>query len=109
MCLQIIFADAAAGSKLLQARVRMQQRYLEQFDDLYEDFHLVKLPLLEEEVRGLDELKNFSANLITPYQPPQTAGDQDRVQQLEQEVERWKEECAGLRKQLERQGALPTG
>ena len=43
---------AVGGSKLLEARVRMQQKYLEQFYDLYEDFHIVKMPLLEEEVRA---------------------------------------------------------
>ncbi len=47
----------------------MQKKYLEQFDELYEDFHLIKMPLLEEEVRGVEALKAFSVYLTRQYVP----------------------------------------
>jgi hypothetical protein len=44
------------------------QRYLSQFADLYEDFHLIQLPLQTEEVRGVESLKQFSELLMMSHE-----------------------------------------
>lgn len=46
------------------ARKRMQDRYIAQIDELYEDFHVVLMPLLNAEVRGVESLKSFSKLLM---------------------------------------------
>jgi len=66
---QIIFPTKDSHCKLCLARTKMQQKYLNQISDLYEDFHIIKLPLLEKEVRGVEDLLKFSENLLKPYQP----------------------------------------
>lgn len=73
-------------------RGRPCSQYLEQFDELYEDFHLIKLPLLEEEVRGVEALKDFSLNLVKGYTPPppkllsELTGGSKREAELEAQV-----------------------
>jgi len=46
----------------------MQQKYITNIMDLYEDFHVVKLPLLKQEIRGKTDLEAFSDNLIHAYE-----------------------------------------
>jgi anion-transporting ArsA/GET3 family ATPase len=76
--------------------MQMQNKYLEQYDDLYgEDLHIVKVPLLRQEVRGVESLSALSEMLLTPYK--QEGGPAKdpfaRIAELEKEV-------AELKKQL---------
>lgn len=49
----------------------MQQKYLHEANDLYSEyFHIIKLPLLTEEVRGPERLRAFSKMLVEPYVAP---------------------------------------
>lgn len=42
----------------------MQDKYITQIKEIYDDFHLVINPQLEEEVRGVDKLKEFGKLLF---------------------------------------------
>jgi len=48
------------------ARKRMQDRYISQIFELYEDFHVILMPLLDNEVRGVAALESFSTLLLNP-------------------------------------------
>jgi anion-transporting ArsA/GET3 family ATPase len=69
--------------------MQMQNKYLEQYDDLYgEDMHLVKMPLLKQEVRGVKSLSAFSEMLLEPYKQEAQSGSNPfaRIAELEQLV-----------------------
>lgn len=67
---QLLWPKKDSSCEQCLVRHKMQQKYLEQIHDLYEDFHVVKLPLLTNEIRGVDSIKTFSKYLIEPYVPP---------------------------------------
>ncbi|XP_043588182.1 ATPase ASNA1 homolog isoform X1 [Bombus pyrosoma] len=67
---QLLFLkEKYASCKLCLARHKIQDKYLEQIMDLYEDFHIIRVPLLEKEIRGVQQIREFSENLVKPYKP----------------------------------------
>ncbi|CAN6481136.1 unnamed protein product [Victoria cruziana] len=77
---QVLYDEEDVESKLLKARMRMQQKYLDQFYTLYDDFHITLLPLLPEEVCGVEALKAFSSHFIKPHKPSTTKGTVEEVE-----------------------------
>ncbi|CAM0952510.1 unnamed protein product [Alopecurus aequalis] len=78
---QVIFDEEAVESKLLKARIKMQQKYVDQFNMLYDDFNITKLPLLPEEVCGVQALQNFSKHFLAPYTPTLKRGSVDELEE----------------------------
>lgn len=65
---QLLFPPKNSDCDHCKVRFNMQQKYVREAYDLYgEDFHLIKLPLGTEEIRGVDKLHKFSEMLLTPY------------------------------------------
>jgi arsenite-transporting ATPase len=62
---QILFPDDCSSCKKCASRIKMQTKYIDQMDMLYIDFHVVKMPLLDTEVRGKESLELFGEMLVT--------------------------------------------
>jgi len=65
---QVLFPDKGNTCGFCNSRVNMQRKYITQIDDLCEDFHVCKLPLLKHEIRGKEPLEAFSKNMLFSYE-----------------------------------------
>ena len=75
---QVLFPDPAQNCPKCSARRRMQDKYLTQIQEIYDDFHLTVNPQLDNEVRGMDCLRHFGKLLFEGYTPEwQQAAAQD--------------------------------
>ncbi|CAE6491384.1 unnamed protein product [Rhizoctonia solani] len=69
---QLLFPKKTSDCEHCTVRYNMQQKYLAEAHELYDEFfHIITLPLLTEEVRGPEKLKSFSKMLVEPYVPVQ--------------------------------------
>lgn len=63
---QLLFPKSGSECDQCNARRKMQKKYLEQYEELYDEFNVVKMPLLVEEVRGKEKLEK-SVLLAGPF------------------------------------------
>ena len=66
---QVVFPDKECTCRKCIARRKMQDKYINQIFDLFQDFHIVMIPQLIDEVRGADSLREFSNMFIEEYNP----------------------------------------
>ena len=50
--------------QMCNSRKKMQAKYISQIKELFEDFHITILPLMTDEVRGVNNLSEFSKLLV---------------------------------------------
>lgn len=61
VCNQLLFPPPGSNCEHCRVRMGMQSKYLGEMAELYaEDFNIVRVPLLTEEVRGPEKLRSFS-------------------------------------------------
>jgi len=67
---QLLFPKLESNCEHCRVRHSMQQKYLKEAHELYDEFfHIIQLPLLTEEVRGPQKLREFSKMLVEPFKP----------------------------------------
>jgi arsenite/tail-anchored protein-transporting ATPase len=60
---QLVFPGKNSTCDQCKARRKMQQKYLEQIEELYDEFNVVRMPMLVDEVRGKEKLEKYSVRV----------------------------------------------
>lgn len=63
----VLDANHSSPCALCRARAGMQQKYIAQIRELYDDFNVVLSPLLPAEVRGIPALQRYAKTLLEPF------------------------------------------
>ena len=61
---QVLMCENPDKCRMCKSRMKMQKKYLERIEEMFEDFHITKIPLQKNEIRGPKNIENFSKFLI---------------------------------------------
>ena len=61
---QVLMCDNPDKCKMCRSRVKMQKKYLEKIEEMFEDFHITKVPLQKNEIRGSINIEDLSKFII---------------------------------------------
>ena len=61
---QVLMCENPDKCKMCRSRIKMQKKYLEKIEEMFEDFHIIKVPLQKNEIRGPKNIENFCNFLI---------------------------------------------
>jgi hypothetical protein len=57
---QLLYPKKDNPCEQCNSRRKMQKKYLDQIEELYDEFNVIKMPLLVEEVRGKEKLEKYA-------------------------------------------------
>ena len=61
---QVLMCENPDKCRMCKSRMKMQKKYLDRIEEMFEDFHITKIPLQKNEIRGPKNIENFSKFLI---------------------------------------------
>ena len=61
---QVLMCEDPNKCKMCKSRIKMQKKYLEKIEEMFEDFHIIKVPLQKNEIRRTKNIEEFSNFLI---------------------------------------------